>query len=392
MRKKIKMQNYQYLNAFVCEKIEKELKKMDIYEDIFNEWSDIYFEFMKKIDYRFTDRKCYYNIYSNQNIKLDIIEREIKEEKRNISLNPNMTIEFVKKYSNLDWDFMSLCSTSEKITFQEMKDIYEDGEKYNFYDFQEKRKNIIFEFLNNLTLKDVFYNLDMDYQWQKDLLLMESRSITLEEYKKYENYLFFTQNYDNEFDYGNDNTIFLMNFNKTITKKDILNNPNYEWKKDVILRNNKNLEFEDLLELGFIDLSNKAEILKYIQNVKLTYLKKYPQIDWFSSNNINYSSNITIEEIKNNSEYKWDYTEIFGNPNLTFDYVIKNIENTSKNNDIFFISEILSSNPFTFQRVDWILKRITNYYIQNKLYEELIIKTWHPKRVENWCFTEDEKI
>lgn len=386
------MQNYQYLNAFVCEKIEKELKKMDIYEDIFNEWSDIYFEFMKKIDYRFTDRKCYYNIYSNQNIKLDIIEREIKEEKRNISLNPNMTIEFVKKYSNLDWDFMSLCSTSEKITFQEMKDIYEDGEKYNFYDFQEKRKNIIFEFLNNLTLKDVFYNLDMDYQWQKDLLLMESRSITLEEYKKYENYLFFTQNYDNEFDYGNDNTIFLMNFNKTITKKDILNNPNYEWKKDVILRNNKNLEFEDLLELGFIDLSNKAEILKYIQNVKLTYLKKYPQIDWFSSNNINYSSNITIEEIKNNSEYKWDYTEIFGNPNLTFDYVIKNIENTSKNNDIFFISEILSSNPFTFQRVDWILKRITNYYIQNKLYEELIIKTWHPKRVENWCFTEDEKI
>jgi hypothetical protein len=392
MRKKIKMQNYQYLNAFVCEKIEKELKKMDIYEDIFNEWSDIYFEFMKKIDYRFTDRKCYYNIYSNQNIKLDIIEREIKEEKRNIALNPNMTIEFVKKYSNLDWDFMSLCSTSEKITFQEMKDIYEDGEKYNFYDFQEKRKNIIFEFLNNLTLKDVFYNLDMDYQWQKDLLLMESRSITLEEYKKYENYLFFTQNYDNEFDYGNDNTIFLMNFNKTITKKDILNNPNYEWKKDVILRNNKNLEFEDLLELGFIDLSNKAEILKYIQNVKLTYLKKYPQIDWFSSNNINYSSNITIEEIKNNSEYKWDYTEIFGNPNLTFDYVIKNIENTSKNNDIFFISEILSSNPFTFQRVDWILKRITNYYIQNKLYEELIIKTWHPKRVENWCFSEDEKI
>ncbi len=386
------MQNYQYLNAFVCEKIEKELKKMDIYEDIFNEWSDIYFEFMKKIDYRFTDRKCYYNIYSNQNIKLDIIEREIKEEKRNIALNPNMTIEFVKKYSNLDWDFMSLCSTSEKITFQEMKDIYEDGEKYNFYDFQEKRKNIIFEFLNNLTLKDVFYNLDMDYQWQKDLLLMESRSITLEEYKKYENYLFFTQNYDNEFDYGNDNTIFLMNFNKTITKKDILNNPNYEWKKDVILRNNKNLEFEDLLELGFIDLSNKAEILKYIQNVKLTYLKKYPQIDWFSSNNINYSSNITIEEIKNNSEYKWDYTEIFGNPNLTFDYVIKNIENTSKNNDIFFISEILSSNPFTFQRVDWILKRITNYYIQNKLYEELIIKTWHPKRVENWCFSEDEKI
>lgn len=386
------MQNYQYLNAFVCEKIEKELKKMDIYEDIFNEWSDIYFEFMKKIDYRFTDRKCYYNIYSNQNIKLDIIEREIKEEKRNIALNPNMTIEFVKKYSNLDWDFISLCSTSEKITFQEMKDIYEDGEKYNFYDFEEKRKNIVFELLNNLTLKDVFYNLDMDYQWQKDLLLMESRSITLEEYKKYENYLFFTQNYDNEFDYGNDKTIFLMNFNKTITKKDILNNPNYEWKKDVILRNNKNLEFEDLLELGFIDLSNKAEILKYIQNVKLTYLKKYPQIDWFSSNNINYSSNITIEEIKNNSEYKWDYTEIFGNPNLTFDYVIKNIENTSKNNDIFFISEILSSNPFTFQRVDWILKRITNYYIQNKLYEELIIKTWHPKRVENWCFSEDEKI
>ncbi len=386
------MQNYQYLNAFVCEKIEKELKKMDIYEDIFNEWSDIYFEFMKKIDYRFTDRKCYYNIYSNQNIKLDIIEREIKEEKRNIALNPNMTIEFVKKYSNLDWDFISLCSTSEKITFQEMKDIYEDGEKYNFYDFEEKRKNIVFELLNNLTLKDVFYNLDMDYQWQKDLLLMESRSITLEEYKKYEKYLFFTQDYDNEFDYGNDKTIFLMNFNKTITKKDILNNPNYEWKKDVILRNNKNLEFEDLLELGFIDLSNKAEILKYIQNVKLTYLKKYPQIDWFSSNNINYSSNITIEEIKNNSEYKWDYTEIFGNPNLTFDYVIKNIENTSKNNDIFFISEILSSNPFTFQRVDWILKRITNYYIQNKLYEELIIKTWHPKRVENWCFSEDEKI
>ncbi len=383
---------YEIFNANIANKIEKELKKMEIYEAIFNEWSDIYFEFMKKIDYRFTDRKCYYNIYSNQNIKLDIIEREIKEEKRNIALNPNMTIEFVKKYSNLDWDFISLCSTSEKITFQEMKDIYEDGEKYNFYDFEEKRKNIVFELLNNLTLKDVFYNLDMDYQWQKDLLLMESRSITLEEYKKYENYLFFTQNYDNEFDYGNDKTIFLMNFNKTITKKDILNNPNYEWKKDVILRNNKNLEFEDLLELGFIDLSNKAEILKYIQNVKLTYLKKYPQIDWFSSNNINYSSNITIEEIKNNSEYKWDYTEIFGNPNLTFDYVIKNIENTSKNNDIFFISEILSSNPFTFQRVDWILKRITNYYIQNKLYEELIIKTWHPKRVENWCFSEDEKI
>lgn len=73
---------YEIFNANIANKIEKELKKMEIYEAIFNEWSDIYFEFMKKIDYRFTDIKCYYNIYSNQNIKLDIIEREIKEKKK----------------------------------------------------------------------------------------------------------------------------------------------------------------------------------------------------------------------------------------------------------------------------------------------------------------------
>ncbi len=386
---------YETLNAYVCEKVEKELKKLDIYEPIFNEWSEVYFQFMKKLNPQFVDEKSNFDIYSNMNIKLDIIEREVKRKRRNKSHNSNITLDYIKKYKDLSWDMSSICISSDKISFHEMKEFYEDGNVLNIKSFHE----IVFEFMHDITLKDVIYNMDLGYNWNLQLL-SSSHNITFNEYKKHQNHPFIKHGnrYCEEDDL--DKQKFDMNFNPTITKKDIMENPDYPWNKLVLLKNNKNLSFEDFIELGYID-AETTNSFDYHNNNELFYVEKYKKINWFNEEKcMSLSKKVTMNDIKNNPQYKWDIQQIFDNPNMTFDYLMENYEKTISNPfiepdiyiDYFYINECLSSNPFTFERVNWILGKITSYYIQNKLYEELMIKAWHPKRVENWCFSEDEKM
>ncbi len=363
--------NYEHFNAFIANKVEKELKKLDIYEQIFNEWSELYFQFMKNLDSHFVNIKGNLHIFSNENTTLNIIERELIYKKRNISSNPNITIDYINKYRDLDWNIQDLCLYTKKISFKEMKDLRE----YN------KHEDFVFEYLHDITIKDVIYNIDLDYEWNLGLL-SESYNISFDEYKKFRDNNFLKNPYNNINKKRMD-----MNKCPNISKKDIIENPDYYWNFEKMKFFNKVLSYEDILELGFnVDLAN-------INNPEFYYLEKYKDVDWIS-NNITSSSKITIQQIIDNPQYNWEKEEIFGNPNITFKFLTENYSKICKSNtvDVFAIYENLSSNPFTFERVNWMLGKITIYYIQNKLYEELMIKTWHPKRVENWCLSEDEKM
>ncbi len=395
-------QTYEYLNAFTCKKIEKELKKLDLYEDLYNEWCEVYFEFMKNLNIQFVKEKSNFEIYSNPNINLQILERELKRKRRNKSCNPNITLDYILKYKDLSWDLCNVCINSKKISFNEMKEFYLEGNIHNFTSFNE----ITLEFIKDITLKDLIYNMDLGYKWNLQLL-STSYNITFDEYKKYKDnpFIKYGEKYCEEEEIENQK--FDMNKNPNISKKDILENPSYPWDFNIIKKYNKTLSFEDYVELGFIDINNYFNSLNnkphYMRNLEFKYIEKYKNINWFDEKlaiNITSSSKVTIKEIDDNPQYKWEVEYIFANPNITFDYLKRNYEkminigflDESTYIDYFCINENLMSNPMTFQRVSWIMERLTRYYMHNKIYGELMIKTWHPKRFMDWCLCDDEKV
>ncbi len=364
-------ENYQILNAYICLGIEKELKKLEIYDSLFREWSEYYFQFMKNLDSYYADINGNLHVFSNENITLNIIERELEYKKRNVVSNPNITIGYIIKYKDLHWNIMDLCMYTKKISFKEMKDLRE----YN------KNEEFVFEYMHYITIKDVIYNLDLDYQWNLGLL-SESENITFDEYKKYRDNNFLKNPYNAVKQKRID-----MNKNPNISKKDILENPDYPWDSEKMKYFNKTLTYEDYIELGFnID---KA----YINNPELYYFEKYKNIDWISKH-ITSSPKITVQQIIDNPQYKWEKEEIFANPNITFLFLTENYQKICKSNtvDVFAIYENLMSNPMTYQRVTWMLQKITNYYINTILFEEIMIKSWHPNRFKDWCLCDDEYV
>jgi hypothetical protein len=379
---------------------------------------------MKNLNIQFVKEKSNFEIYSNPNINLQIIERELKRKRRNQSCNPNITLEYLMKYKDLNWDLCNVCINSKKISFNEMKELYLEGNIHNFTSFNE----ITLEFMHDITLKDLIYNMDLGYKWNLQLL-STSYNITFDEYKKYKNHPFikYGEKYCEEEEIENQK--FDMNKNPNISKKDILENKDYPWDFNILKKYNKKLSFEDYGELGFIDINNYFNTLNnkphYMANFEFNYIEKYKNVNWFDekmvvnmntfSNQENYyhsathsdlprvmtsSSNVTIQQIKDNPQYKWNIEFIFANPNITFDYLKRNYEKMinigfiDKNTyiDYFCINENLMSNPMTFQRVTWIMERLTRYYMHNKIYGELMIKTWHPKRFVDWCLCDDEKV
>ena len=112
---------------------------------------------------------------------------------------------------------------------------------------------------------------------------------------------------------------------------------------------------------------------------------------------------MTIEIIEKNPDKDWDWMWISNNPNLTIDYI-------EKNPDKPWDWEMISCNPnITIEIIekyidkpwDWneisrnLLKKEYEEELKKlrfeRYHEELIQKTWHPSRFQEWCLDEEDK-
>ena len=110
-------------------------------------------------------------------------------------------------------------------------------------------------------------------------------------------------------------------------------------------------------------------------------INKYQNKPW-DWDIISGNPNITMEIIENNPDkpWNWGFYGISDNPNITMDFIEKHID---KNLDWEKIARCSFKKDYENE-----LQKLKNF---NNIEEELIQKTWHPRRFQKWCLDENEK-
>ena len=152
-----------------------------------------------------------------------------------------------------------------------------------------------------------------------------------------------------------------------------------------LVSNNKYFDFNWLkhneIDWNFYDgISNLSHLTIHI--IKEYKYKKWNILKIINHKNILVEDFQTIIELFSNSNSNLSITHFSKNPNLTLEYIEKNITEIDFN--------LLSNNSFN----GLYYKNKKNIYKkknQLKIYEnELIERSWHPSRFLNWCLDMDE--
>jgi hypothetical protein len=229
-----------------------------------------------------------YTLALNKDTTIDIIDNNPNLNMLGISLNPNITPEYINKHLDKYWDWGYLP--------------------------------------NNPNMTKEFIEQHIDKFWYWNILCRQSY-ITLDFIEKYINRIG-----DNDWYYISDNLNITIDF--------IIKYLNKKWNWYNISKH-KNIT---------IDIINKYNYLpwdwNYISlnpNITIDIIKKYPFYPW-NWINITKNINITMDIIKENINLNWDKYSIYHNSNITFKYIIGNLNN--RWNDIYNIAE----NTFDIQR------------------------------------------
>ena len=113
-------------------------------------------------------------------------------------------------------------------------------------------------------------------------------------------------------------------------------------------------------------------------NLTMEIIEKYPDKNW-NWKGISVNPNITMEIINKYPDKPWDWDAISSNENITIEMI-----NKYPNKGWYW--QGLSENPFE-KDYENELKKLKLEIIE----EELIQKTWHPSRFQEWCWDEDQK-
>lgn len=191
-----------------------------------------------------------------------------------VSANENITIEFVEKHKDKDWNWTIL---SRHIYVDEVIIL-----KYLFkWDYNELSKN------KYITLDLVTANKSL--LWNRKSL-MENPNMTLEFYKTHPRMFSYVFN-----DTLSKNPTFsLQDLEESWIKGDVY------WIWETVFRCNHNVTFDFYRQY----LSGRGVSVRYLSN----------------------NPNITLDIIEDNPTLDWDWKLISGNPNITIDFIQKNID------------------------------------------------------------------
>lgn len=346
---------------------------------------------------------------------------------KNLSLNPNLTLDIIIEYKNEDWNWTNifLCSN---LNFIELVDfLYKTTDKFSdeirdcennekiFIDWyhlsqnpnitfevytliKEKYGNVIdekFLFLNdNFSLEDIskltrpfdlnflsfnknltigfIENTDPYGNWDF-LFLSQNIFISVEIITNY--YPFFENNFYNLSlnkhlniniikHFRNENwNWFWVSENDNITPQDILSNLDLPWNSVGILLN-KNLD------------------VNFIEKTKEKFKYKPDQIELVYNENI-----LSVINFYGAGSYNWNWNQISLNEYITFDFIEKY--------QTFINFDLLTSNNFTKYSISNVYCKESQLRIQNRLnvyFEELIEVSCHPNRYFQWCLDDDDKL
>lgn len=387
---------------------------------------DRYFKRMNKIYFNFYKYNYIYLYMSYDLLKIDKYQLV---NINNILENPNITIDFIKKYKNVPWNW-KLISKHPNITTQDYFDNI--NLKWSYTDMF-KNKNLDIDFIKESTN---FIKISK-HDWN---VISENQNISMED-------ILNNENLDWNYDYVSNNpninsyyaSIFLeknisLNFYKLSNHisdiKFILKhkNKNWNWNQLSKIVNIKDIDKNINLKWNFSCISENL-------TVTIDFIRKYFHKNWdFSS--LSRNKNIGVKEIENNLDLPWNWYYITKNTNITIPFVVKyrykfntikhwkyismNVkldidefeENyisnwywkyLSLNNTITYDFVIKYRNNIYFDELsenEFDINIDTQYYYQirknetmnfcKKIKNELLDLTWNPYFFKKLCLSEDE--
>jgi len=128
----------------------------------------------------------------------------------------------------------------------------------------------------------------------------------------------------------------------------------------------------------FIKIAEKIPIEKELANSDVANSDE--DNEYYYWEEISKNPNLTIEWIEKYPDKNWNWKEISKNLNLTIEFV-------DKYHDKDWNWNRIARHPFK-KEYEKELQKLKNF---NNIEEELIEKTWHPSRFQDWCLDEDEK-
>jgi hypothetical protein len=321
--------------------------------------------------------------------------------KDELSKNPNIPIEYILNHSEINWNYDNVLMHPH--CNQEYFDIL-----VNKYNANPKKyiynKNLDF----NIILQN--NNVKWDYNY-----LSQHPKITLKMIEDYNelpwNFLWLSCNPNLNIDFIKNNDTSKFDFDSLtmfMDINDILNNSQLPWVYD-LLSYNSNLTFNILKSFknivfdyeSILENMNMSEIFKMIKNP--FYDVHYNQY-WICRNNslvindiyklgginctwnfydLSHHINISMDFVNQYNDLEWNFNQLSKNPNITESFIKENLDNINFNE--------LSTNYLDYIHVlDYCENKFKTSIKNSKIEEELIIKTWHPSRFQDWCLSNNE--
>ncbi len=252
-------------------------------------WSEMFFSKLTKIC---GNEIIDYQIERNINLSWNFFNNhpEIMWSYQQISINPNINLDIVKKNKDKDWDYKILLYNKNI----RGKDILEDDI------FKNLKKFIV----NN------FDAVERKESWD------------------------FLQKCENQFKLNYDN----ISLNENITWEIVSKNINKPWNfKNLSL--NKNINIDIINSNPQLDWSIKN--LSLNENINITDIENNPTLDWCYQR-LSSNPNITFDYVLNNLDKDWNFYFLSANPNINYDIILKykefdwSIDNYCKNKNLNF--------------------------------------------------------
>lgn len=209
-----------------------------------------------------------------------------------VSRNPNLNINFIKKYkNNLDWYWIS------KNSCVKADDIKNNPSLPWDIDSICENPNI------DISILETMLDVDRlsDENWKELSINMKISLDIFEKYINKWNYKFLSRN---------------EKLNISIIEK----YPDKCW-DFAELSSHPGIKIQHVISLNkpwnWFDLSKNP-------NICIEIVKKYPSLPW-KYNALSRNPSITIEDIENNDKLPWNYKYVSLNPNLTIDFIEKNL-------------------------------------------------------------------
>jgi len=213
-----------------------------------------------------------------------------------ISLNPSITWENIKSNLDKNWDWYNI-SSNPSITWENIQSNLDKD--WDWYNISEQ---------HYITWDIVISNPDIPWDWE---CLSMHQNITLEH---------ILSNLDCPWEWK------YISYNPNLTADIIEQNMERDWDWYTI-QQNYNIPCEDILRVQtkFLTINSRNEDTEHIRNrndFKIEHAVNNPDLSW--GWHLSCHQNVTLKDIQDHPNIKWNWFSVSGNPNLTWEFILDN--------------------------------------------------------------------